>query len=238
MLPGEKPESILFEVKDTGIGIELDRWDRIFESFVQGDASTTRRHGGTGLGLSISRSLVDLMGGWIQVHSLPGEGSEFSFEIQLPPAPDSQRAVRSETPRPTGDAPEETAPPLRILLAEDNADNQLLFRALLKKYGHQIQVAETGAQAVQAVREGEFDIIFMDIQMPEMDGLTATRLIREYQHKHQRKRARIPIYALSAHAMQEDVTRSMEAGCDGHLTKPIRRTELLDVLVAATLRAE
>ena len=229
--PGARADHVRFDVCDTGIGIDEEKWRTIFDSFVQADESTTRRHGGTGLGLAISRSLVELMGGKIEVTSMPGKGSDFSFEVPL--AFDLAPTASSELAGPAlaqaaGDRR------LRIMLAEDNPDNQLLFCALLKKLPHEILVAENGRVAVEIAAREPIDLIFMDIQMPEMDGLAATRQIREH---HRKNGKRVPIYALSAHVMREDIAQSLEAGCDGHLTKPIRRDQLLEIIAAVISNA-
>jgi hypothetical protein len=223
--PGTHPGLIRFSVRDTGMGIDMGQWDSIFESFVQADESTTRRHGGTGLGLTISRHLVDLMGGRLRVYSVPYKGSDFFFELPLPvgAAPVQVSTLTGEALQIAADARS-----LKILLVEDNADNQLLFRALLKKLSHRVTIAENGVEAVEMTRSEEFDLIFMDIQMPAMDGLSATRRIREQAVGQAAER--VPIYALSAHAMREDVDKSLAAGCDGHLTKPIQRDVLFAVI--------
>ncbi|MCR9145283.1 MAG: ATP-binding protein [bacterium] len=235
------PERIRFHIRDTGIGIPEDKLLHIFDSFAQADESTTRRYGGTGLGLAISHSLVALMGGELRVRSVPKKGSDFWFDLPLAIAPVSGGPSRNGEVASL--APDRSAmadrasegvadpardPGLRILLAEDNADNQMLFYALLKKFTHEIETAENGSAAVKLSAQTDFDLIFMDIQMPEMDGLEATRRIREREK--QANRRRVPIFALSAHAMQEDASRSLAAGCDGHLTKPIDRARLLEII--------
>ncbi len=246
--PAKSAYLVRFEIHDTGIGIPEEKLRHIFDSFTQADESTTRRHGGSGLGLSISQSLVRLMGGEISVRSAPGKGSDFAFELSLPP--DTQKPSSSppsaETANPADGAavagpaiageerPDDSSgieggP--RILLAEDNPDNQMLFRALLGKIECEIEIAENGRVAVQLAASRNFDLIFMDIQMPEMDGLEATRRIRSAEKL---PGERVPIYALSAHAMQEDTERSLAAGCDGHLTKPINRARLLEVIAETT----
>jgi CheY-like chemotaxis protein len=210
-----------FAVRDTGIGIPADRLERIFDPFTQADASTTRRYGGTGLGLAISRRLAELMGGTIGAVSTPGHGSTFTVSLRagaaVAPAPDPMRAA------PNGFVPASSA--LRILLAEDNSVNQRLVLLLLDKLGCQADVVGDGAQAVTAALEGDYDLILMDIQMPDLDGLSAARQIRE------RLGERCPrIIALTANAMPGDRAACLSAGMDDYLAKPLQRTELARAL--------
>jgi signal transduction histidine kinase/CheY-like chemotaxis protein len=212
------PGMCKFSVTDTGIGICPEDQAAIFAPFQQADGSTTRRFGGTGLGLSISKKLVGLMGGEIGVASSP-QGSTFWFTACFEP-------VEAPTSQPPAGGSEATAPgePLKILLAEDNRVNQFVAVHLLESHGHTVCTAEDGRAAVDAAEAATFDVILMDIQMPRMDGLEATAAIR------QRERLtgpRVPIIALTAHAMDGDRQRFLAAGMDGYVSKPIRVPELL-----------
>jgi signal transduction histidine kinase/ActR/RegA family two-component response regulator len=218
-------DMIGFAVTDTGIGMEPDVRDRIFENFTQADSSITRRYGGTGLGLAISRQLVEAMGGRIDVTSEPGIGSRFWFEIPLTrssPRPAATIGARKIDDRKIVDmagagAPAQPVRPLRILLAEDNAVNQKLMLTVLAKAGHAVEVVEDGKQAINAVSRGNFDVVLMDSQMPVMDGLEATRQIRALSPP----KNRIPIIALTADAMNGARETYIEAGMNDYLAKPI-----------------
>lgn len=229
----EESVVVQFAVADTGIGIAPDDQERIFAPFTQADASITRRYGGTGLGLTISRRLVDLMGGRIWLESVPGKGSIFRFTARLgrqdrceeEPAPGIQEQAM-KTSRPAGTTPAE-APSrlLRVLLAEDTPANQKLFTYILSKRGHAVQVAEDGQQALESLGRYDFDVVLMDVQMPVMDGLAATRAIRKLADP---RKARVPIIALTAHALTGDADRCLGAGMDGYVSKPIDRGELIE----------
>jgi CheY-like chemotaxis protein len=217
------PDQLLLDVAviDTGIGIRPEHKDVIFEAFRQADSSTTRQFGGTGLGLTISARLVAMMGGTISVDSTYGQGSEFRFTIPCKLAP--QNSVTGPA-RPIAGLP--GAPPkrLRILLAEDNTVNQRLAKRLLEKRGHEVSIAGDGRQAVEAAMLAPpFDLILMDVQMPNMDGLEATRAIRQMDDPQLRS---VPIVAMTAFAMKVDKERCMAAGMNGHLAKPIDPVEL------------
>jgi PAS domain S-box-containing protein len=207
-------------VSDTGIGIPPAKLERIFEAFVQSDSSVTRQFGGTGLGLSISLQLAARMGGSLRAESEPGKGS--TFRLTLPcavAAPDAMPTVsqrRHEAPAPT--------PGRRILIVEDNKVNQRLLAAILKKLGHRVTVAGSGQEALDLLGSESFDIVLMDIQMPEMDGVETTRQIRARESGLSRH---VPIIAVTAHAMAGDRERYLAAGMDDYLTKPIRRGELI-----------
>jgi signal transduction histidine kinase/ligand-binding sensor domain-containing protein/ActR/RegA family two-component response regulator len=221
----QHPLGIHVAVTDTGIGIAPEHQQRIFEAFAQADGSTTRKYGGTGLGLAISARLVRLMGGEITVVSRadgPAPGSTFSFTAWL--AVDQLRAVAT----PVSEAAVEAAEPrrLHVLLAEDNPVNQMVASRLLEKAGHVVTTVDTGAAAVAAVRERQFDVILMDVQMPEMNGFEATRAIRALENGH----SRTPIVAITAHAMRGDEERCLEAGMDGYVSKPVRAQELYAAL--------
>ena len=230
----DKP-SLLFSVRDTGIGMPAAQLERIFDEFTQADSSTTRRYGGTGLGLTISKNLVTLMGGRLEVSSKEGHGSTFSFEIPLEPSGVAETTeVGSPTDRKSAPAIEKDLRPVHVLLAEDNAVNQKIATAMLEGRGHVVDVVENGLEAIEAVQKKRYDIVLMDIQMPEMDGISATTKIRElgaqYQH--------LPIVALTAHAQQEERTRCAAAGMNDFLFKPFRSADLFEkVERLATTRA-
>ncbi len=221
-----------FAVEDTGIGISKDVQGKLFEKFTQAEKSTTRKYGGSGLGLAICNNLVELMGGEIGVDSEPGRGSAFWFTVwcRLGSTPASALERGEEAP---ALAPTE---PLSILLAEDNKVNQKVVTALLAPLG-QVAIAENGAEAVKAVQEGAFDVILMDIRMPEMDGPTATRKIREMGGD----MAEIPIIALSADVMPENVEKYMRSGMNDYAGKPVDRKQLFEKIgrwVGSELHAE
>ena len=199
---------VRFEVRDTGPGMTVQQMGRLFLPFTQGDASTTRRFGGTGLGLSISQRLVQLMGGSIEVQSSPGEGSTFWFSLAL-----------SRTERPAEAQPESApqAPPQRILLVEDNHVSSRLAQRLLERDGHSVAAAKNGLEALAVLGEERFDLVLMDLQMPEMDGLEATRRVRAQGGLN----AETPIVALTANASTEDRRACEAAGFSDFLSKPI-----------------
>ncbi|HEY8383891.1 MAG TPA: PAS domain S-box protein [Microvirga sp.] len=211
---GPAGETITFRVEDTGIGIPAEKLGRLFQRFSQVDSSIRREFGGTGLGLAISRQLVDLMGGRIAVESVPGEGSTFAFTVTLPQA-------SSPAGPPAAPAPE-AARPARILLVEDLDINQELARAVLEAAGHQVDVATDGAEAVEAVQRGTYDLVLMDVQMPGMDGLSATRAIRALDHGARN----VPIIAMTANVLPQQVTACRQAGMTDHVGKPFKRNEL------------
>lgn len=225
---GDRQE-IVFVVSDTGIGIEESELEHLFVPFSQEDASTTRRYGGTGLGLAICQKLVRLMGGWIEVKSQKGRGSTFRFglclESRINQGQTSPGSVISSPPK-------NTALPLRILAAEDHKQNQMVLKALLDSFGANLTLVETGQEAVDAWQGGTHDIILMDVQMPVMDGVEATRKIRE--HEKTLDRPRIPIVALTANAMTHQVEEYLAAGMDAHIAKPIQIEQLLGVLANCT----
>ncbi|WP_374348472.1 ATP-binding protein [Chitinimonas sp.] len=211
-------------VRDTGIGIAADKLGKIFEAFSQEDASTTRHFGGTGLGLTISSRLVELMGGHITVESEQGRGTRFIVTLPLH-ASNIAEAPQQQATADTADA----AVPLHILVAEDNAVNQMLIRRLLEQANHRVTLVENGQLALEAVAQQPFDLLLMDMHMPVMGGIEATRLIRAHEQA-QPGQAHLPIYALTAAAMAEERQAGMDAGLDGYLTKPIDRSELKAVL--------
>jgi signal transduction histidine kinase/ActR/RegA family two-component response regulator len=210
-------------VSDTGIGIPAEKIPMLFQKFTQVDSSTTRRFGGTGLGLAICRELAGLMDGRIWVESQEGEGSAFHMVCPLPRAAGATAAPRADK-APAIAAPVGGARALRVLAAEDNATNQLVLRTIMQTFGVDLTVVADGKQAVDAWRGGDFDLILMDIQMPVMDGVLATRTIRDAEAASGRRR--IPIVALSANAMTHQVTEYLGVGMDLHVAKPIELGKL------------
>ena len=206
-------------MRDTGIGIPAGKVEQIFGAFEQADGSTTRKYGGTGLGLAISAKLVRLMDGNIWVESELGKGSAFHFTARL------ARASTAALRLPGGERPVATdeTRPLRVLLAEDNPVNQRVAVRMLEKRGHTVLVAGTGRSALEAHATYEFDLILMDVQMPELDGFEATAAIRRREAGTER---RVPIIAMTAHAMKGDEERCLAAGMDGYVAKPVRMAEL------------
>ena len=226
-----------FDIVDTGIGISASECDRLFGAFEQADASTSRRFGGTGLGLRISRRLAEMLGGRLSVVSTPGRGSTFTVTVGtgdlsgVPFAvPDVSLAIAEPHPLPPPPVQARPLEGLRILFAEDGPDNQRLIGFQLRKAGANVTIVENGRLAVQALTVGgslggpcieppPFDVVLSDMQMPEMDGYAATRLLRSLG-------CRLPIIAVTAHAMNGDAERCLEAGCDAYATKPVDRERL------------
>ncbi|EIC21538.1 ABC transporter substrate-binding protein [Thiorhodovibrio frisius] len=230
----EQPEAITldFEVRDTGVGMSEEQMARLFEPFAQGDSSITRRYGGTGLGLAISRELVERMGGTLWVRSELGQGSTFGFALAFERVADS--ATHHE-PVPA-EAPALDLHGRRLLVVDDNRVNRVLIEELLRPFGASIATADSGEAAVARVTAEPFDLVLMDIQMPGMDGLTATRRIRAWEER-QADQSHLPIIAMTAHALRGDEAKSLAAGMDAHLTKPIDLDKLVATL-ARWLRAE
>ncbi|MFM6927080.1 MAG: ATP-binding protein [Bdellovibrio sp.] len=237
-----KKDTLLISVNDSGIGIPVKKQHLIFQKFSQADNSITRRYGGTGLGLAISKSLVELMGGTIWFKSRENIGTTFLFTMPyrehsygtLLPKPLAFQAnglnfiEESENHSKIPQTLRDPNKKVRILLADDTEDNRILFTHYLKNGPFEIIEAENGLEAVDKVKSQEFDIVFMDVQMPEMDGYAATSIIREWEkethHSH------IPIVALTAHALSDDMQKSLKAGCDDHVTKPFKKDVLLGVI--------
>lgn len=214
---------VRFSIKDTGIGIPLDKQPLVFQRFVQADSSITRRFGGSGLGLAISKNLVELMGGRIWFQSEPGKGSEFYFTI---PHVLEEMSQNSTSTLPHQEVVSNKA--TRILIVDDTEDNRFLLLTYLKNLPFEVLEAENGQEALDKVFHETPDIVLMDIQMPIMDGYEATRRIRQHENEHNKKH--IPIIAVSANAMMEDIQRSLDAGCTEHLTKPIKKSSLLEMI--------
>jgi signal transduction histidine kinase/CheY-like chemotaxis protein len=215
-----------FSVQDTGIGIPAEKLECIFEAFTQADGSTARRYGGTGLGLTISRQLAQMMGGHLWAESVPGQGSAFHFTARfgIPPTlQTAENALGSVNRQSVGEEP----PSLRILVAEDNPVNQVLAARLLEKHGHRVAVARNGREALEQIEAQPFDLVLMDVQMPELDGLEATVAIRD---KERTTGGHLPIVAMTAHAMQGDQERCLAAGMDGYVSKPIDIGQLVSVV--------
>ncbi|HPU52943.1 MAG TPA: ATP-binding protein [Burkholderiaceae bacterium] len=218
-----------FAVRDTGVGIAPDKTTHIFGAFAQEDASITRKYGGTGLGLSICKRLVELMGGVIDVVSEPGKGSTFEFTATLGlPQPDGDPVAPDSASQP---AISESAG-LRVLLAEDNPVNQKLAQTLLARLGYSVTVAGNGSMALDTFTSATFDAVLMDMQMPVMDGLEATRRIRQWEQRYADRRT--PIIAMTANAMERDREACLQAGMDDHLSKPINRAALAATMARVT----
>lgn len=228
---GDEHTELMLEIQDTGIGFDSDHAVHLFDRFSQADAGITRRFGGTGLGLSICRSLTEMMGGRIEAASTPGAGSRFSVRLPLaravPLADYEARDIAGPGPAPL------LQRPLKVLLAEDHPTNQRVVQLILAGPGVDLTIVENGAQAIAAFRASRFDVVLMDMQMPVMDGLTATREIRRVEAA-RRADVRTPVIVLSANAMSEHRDQAMTAGADLHVPKPITAATLLAGLEAVT----
>ena len=218
------PQLVVFNISDTGIGMSPEECQRIFQPFTQADSSTSRSFGGTGLGLTITQSLTDLMGGTLSLKSTPGAGS--TFTVQLPFGVTATEEETVVLPQTESTVPSST--PLDILLADDVLINQELARIVLEKLGNHVTVASNGAEAVELFKTERFDLVFMDMQMPEMDGLQATKAIRALESI---RGGRIPIIAMTANALESDREKCRAAGMDGFISKPLRREILKETLV-------
>ena len=233
-------------VRDTGVGFDAEAGETLFQRFSQADSTITRRFGGTGLGLSICRSLVEIMSGEIRVQSQPGEGSCFTVSIPLSrtrsvaahdAAADAAKARAAEQVSvAVGRTPWIGDAPLKVLLAEDHPVNQRVVQAILSGGGMEVTTVGDGAQAVEAFTAGAFDLILMDMQMPVMDGLTATRAIRAAEQS--AGRPRTPLIMLSANAMAQHLQDAADAGADSHLAKPITPGSLMAAIEAAVQPAD
>ena len=221
-------DQLLLRVDDTGIGFDPVNLQYLFGRFAQADDQITRRYGGSGLGLSICAELADMMGGTVSGTSQPGLGSSFTVNLPMEPITAPNPEI---TPRPAANLP--SASPvskdaaLRVLLADDNATNRRVVQLILDPKSFDLVEVENGKEAVDLLDRESFDLVLMDMQMPVMDGLTATRLIREREGA--KGRARVPLIMLTANAMPEHVTASLEAGADAHLAKPFNVTQMLEL---------
>ncbi|NRF69313.1 response regulator [Aquincola sp. S2] len=222
--PTETSIELGIVISDTGIGIEPAVLPKLFERFSQADSSTARRFGGTGLGLAISREIVELMHGRIDVHSQPGAGSRFTVTLHLAPAAAPGAAAAAAAHEPVA-APR----PLRILVAEDNGVNQILIKAMLDQQGHFSDIVADGIEALRQVQAARYDLVLMDIQMPEMDGQSATEAIRALPGPV----GRVPIVAMTANAMPEERAAYLAAGMNDHVTKPINPRLLAEAIARA-----
>jgi signal transduction histidine kinase/ActR/RegA family two-component response regulator len=225
-------EMLELSVRDTGVGIARENLEKLFAKFDQLDSSTTRRFGGTGLGLAICRELAHLMKGEIAVESELGLGSKFILRVPLERVGD-EKPVASMAEARAGSPGDGADIALRVLAAEDNAVNQLVLKTLLHQMGVDPTVVDNGEEAVKAWEAGDWDVILMDVQMPVMDGISATAMIRNREIDLDRPRT--PIIALTANAMSHQVEQYLVAGMDGHVAKPIQAAELFEALTRAAV---
>jgi PAS domain S-box-containing protein len=228
IIVGRRAGQLQIQVRDTGIGMTAEQQARLFQAFEQAEASTTRRYGGTGLGLAICRELTELMKGRIRVKSAPGSGASFTVVLPLPKI---ERAPLRATDEPSEAAPSASERPLRLLAAEDNGVNQLVLKTLLSQIGAEPVMVADGAAAVEAWAREPWDLILMDVEMPGLDGPSATAEIRAREKAEGRRRT--PIIALTANAMPDQVARYLAAGMDGFVSKPIAASRLFAALQAA-----
>ena len=219
--------NILISIKDSGVGIDKNKHDIIFENFGQAETTTTRKFGGTGLGLAITRKLVQKMKGEIWVESELGKGSEFSLTLSLSESQESKKVTPVVNIQ-NSDFSHLEKKNLKILLVDDSVENRSLILAYLKKFPFQIITAENGIDALELMKKEMFDVVLMDVQMPIMDGLTATSLYRAWEKETDRKP--MNIIALTAYALQEEKVKCLQAGCNLHLTKPIKKVTVLETI--------
>ncbi|WP_367614068.1 ATP-binding protein [Pseudodesulfovibrio alkaliphilus] len=221
-----------FSVSDTGPGIPADKLASIFDAFTQANNTTTRRHGGTGLGLAISKRLIHMMDGRIWAESSPGRGSAFHFTVPFS-APQAVANPRTGPDRTSRDAPPARGgldlPAASILMFEDSRYNAFVIRTYLNDTPWRLTVAENARQGLDLFRSGGFDLVLMDVRMPDMDGCEATRAIRQWENEH--GLSRTPVVALTAHAHDDDAGRCLEAGMDHYLAKPVRKSALIEIVL-------
>lgn len=216
------------QVSDTGIGIDSKDINRIFDNFSQADSSITRKYGGSGLGLAISRQLIEMMGGNIWVDSKKGKGTNFYFTIRL------EAGKKASSTNNKVEAIDKTQNPLKVLLVEDDKINQIVISRMIREIGHFIEIANNGIEALQIINEKSIDVIIMDIQMPQMDGIETTKRIRESE-KNTKKH--IPIIALTAHALRGDKEKYLSMGMDEYISKPVQINNLLKTIEIVKERA-
>ncbi|HEY3767202.1 MAG TPA: PAS domain S-box protein [Candidatus Angelobacter sp.] len=227
--------TVQFSVSDTGIGVPAEKQNTIFEAFAQADSSSTRQYGGTGLGLAIASQLVALMGGRIWLESDPGKGSTFHFTACFGTATENLQNATANGSQELRAVSAAEQKKLRILIAEDNLVNSRLATRLVAKQGHSAVVVGTGKAALKALEDENFDLVLMDVQMPDMDGFEATSVIREQERG---TRKHLPIIAMTAHAMSGDRERCLEAGMDAYVTKPVDAKKLLAAISDAALHSD
>jgi signal transduction histidine kinase/ActR/RegA family two-component response regulator len=226
-------DALVLTVADTGIGMTPEATIRIFTKFEQADASTTRRFGGSGLGLSICLELAEAMGGAIKADSVEGQGTTFTVILPLERLGDVQDVVAVQAVDAVVDADQ---PPLRVLAAEDHPVNQLVLRTLLGQFGVEVTMASNGQEVLDLFKNHDWDVVLMDVQMPVMDGPTATRAIRQFERDQARRPT--PILALTANAMAHQLDDYRQAGCNGHVSKPIDATDLISAMSRVLAEAE
>src|SRR5690606_33612030 len=205
---GSPPLGLVLEVRDTGVGIPEDQQQRIFEEFAQVDGSMQRMFGGTGLGLSITRGLVALMGGQIELHSRVGEGSTFRVTLPVAVGTEADLVLDDSSCVPLAGAEAQQAHGLKVLIVDDNLTNQVLIRGLLLRQGCEVTIADRGQAALERIADTPFDLVFMDVEMPGMDGFETARQIRQQE----KGMDHVPIYALTAHVDADCAARCLSAG--------------------------
>ncbi len=231
--PRDGAQAVRFTVRDTGIGMSPEIRSQLFSPFTQADPSTSRQYGGTGLGLAICQQIVGLMGGKIEVESVSGVGSTFTFTALFEPAREPHREAEPPPATRPREARHRPRGSFRILLAEDNPVNQIVTVQQLKRLGYHVAAVDNGRQALEALARERYDLVLMDCQMPELDGYQATHRIRQRETGAER----LPIVALTAHAMKGDREKCIAAGMDDYISKPYR-AETLDAVISSWLAVE